>query len=142
MSQKNTIGLAILIALLGGVLWRTVLNAPPPPRDVRSVEVLTETASAASRKLPVQVDAETELFHVAALPGVLVYNYRLVKQKASDLDAAKVAEMLHPLVLQSACSTPETRDQLLAAGVVLRYIYLDRDKAPVTSFDIAPGDCK
>lgn len=141
MGQKNVIGLAVLIALLGGILWRTFLKAPSPPRDVRSVEVLTETANAANQKLPVQVDAETELSHVAALPGVLVYNYRLVKQRASDLDADKVAETLRPLVLQSACATPEIRDQLLAAGVALRYIYLDRDKAPVTSFDIAPGDC-
>jgi hypothetical protein len=142
MSQKNVIGLAVLIALLGGVLWRTVLNPTPPPRDARSIEVLTEAANAANSELPVQIDAETEFSRVEALPGVLVYNYRLVKQKANELDPVKVAEALRPIVLQSACSTPETRKRLLAAGVALRYTYLDRDKAQVTSFDIALADCK
>jgi hypothetical protein len=142
MNQKKVIGLAVLIALLGGVLWRTVLTPPSPPRDVRSIEVLAETANAANLELPVQVDAETELTRVEALPGVLVYNYRLVKQKSGELDLDKVTEVLRPIVLQIACSTPETRDQLLAAGVTLRYTYSDQDKAPVTSFDIALADCK
>lgn len=142
MASKNVILLAVLIALLGGVLWRTVLRPTPAARDVRSVEALTEVANAANKELPVQVDAETELTHVSAQPGVLVYSYRLVKQTASELDAAKVTEVLRPLVLQNACAKPEIRDRFLAAGVALRYRYLDRDKAPVASFDIALGDCR
>jgi hypothetical protein len=44
-------------------------------------------------------------------------------------------------VVKSACTNPATRDTFLKKGVLLRYSYVDTDRAFLTSFDVAEADC-
>ena len=86
------------------------------------------------------VDGETELFSSVALPGVIVYNYRLVNVLASEIDAGAIRELESGVVTQ-ACSTPGTKDGLLEMGVTWRFSYHGRMREHIASLDVTPSDC-
>ena len=102
---------------------------------------LNQVAGRLNRSLPMMIDQETELVSTVGLESTFVYNYRLVNSSASEIDAAKLNELLRPQVTNGACTNPETRDQFLKRGVRLRYLYTDKDRAFITSFDVTAADC-
>ena len=58
-----------------------------------------------------------------------------------QLDAAKFATGAKERVTQGACNRPETREDLLRQGVILRYAYVDKDKQHIATIDVLPADC-
>ena len=109
--------------------------------DMRSQAFLSQVASETNKTLPSTVDKETELINTTGLEGVFVYNYRLVNTSASDVNPAKLVEVLRPQIQSSACTLPATRDTFLKKGVTLRYSYADSQRAFLASIDITPKDC-
>jgi hypothetical protein len=109
--------------------------------DPRSQEHLQEIAAQINRSVPVMIDAETELLPAQGYEGMLIYNYRLVKYSASQLDHEKFAAGAKQKVTQGACGRPETRDEFLKNGVTLRYAYYDKDKQHIATIDVTPADC-
>jgi hypothetical protein len=87
------------------------------------------------------VDAETELLPAQGAPGMLIYNYRLVKYSVSQLDHQKFAAGAKQKVTQGVCNQPDMRDDFLKKGVTLRYSYFDKDKQHIATFDVTPADC-
>jgi hypothetical protein len=104
--------------------------------------VLARAAEEANRMLPRMVDRDTELSSTMALPGVLVYKYRLVNYSVDQRDPATLVAALRPVVTSSACTTPQTRDVFLKRGVTLRYTFADRDRTFIAEFDVNGADCK
>ena len=132
------IGAGALAALL---IWWILPGYFATKEDPRSVEYLKKVAGEINRSVPVMIDKETELMPAEGAPGMLIYNYRLVRYSASQIDAAKIAAGAKQRVTQGACSQPETRDDFLKKGVTLRYAYYDKDRQPIATVDVTPADC-
>jgi hypothetical protein len=128
-------------AALGLVVWWVVPAYFNKPADPLSVEYLNRIAAEINRSVPVMIDEETELLPTTAGHAMLIYNYRLVKHSAAQLDHRKFAEGAKQKVTQGACSRPETRDDFLKEGVTLRYAYFDKDKQHIATVDVTPADC-
>ena len=128
-------------ALVGYVFWRAFPKYFARSEDPRSEAHLSKVAAEVNRSVPVMIDPETELLGLGTGPGMLIYNYRLVRYSAAQLDANKIAAGAKQRVTDGACNSPETRDDLLKNGVILRYAYFDKDKQPIAAVDVTPADC-
>ena len=109
--------------------------------DPRSQEFLDKIAAEINRSVPVMIDQETELMPAAGAPGMLIYNYRLVSYSVGQLDHNKFMAGAKERLKESACSRPETRDNFIKKGVILRYSYFDKDKQHIATVDVTPSDC-
>jgi hypothetical protein len=128
--------------ILAGLLAWWVLPAYFPSRpDPRSVNYLGTIAAEINRSTPVMIDVETELLPSTARYAMLIYNYRLVKYSAAQLDPQRFAAGAKQKVTLGACNRPETRDTFLKEGVTLRYTYFDKDKKHIATVDVTPADC-
>lgn len=127
--------------VLGLLLWWGLPRYLRPAEDPRSAEYLNRVAAEINRSVPVMIDAETELLPSTAGYGMLVYNYRLVKYSAAQLDHQKFAAGARQKIVQGACNRPETRDGFLKEGVTLRYSYFDKDQRHIATVDVVPADC-
>jgi hypothetical protein len=130
----------VVAAFFGAVIWWTLMKTPQV-ENTRSQESLNRLAAEINRAVPVMIDKETELLTAAVAEGMLIYKYRLVSYSVSQLDAAKFAAGAKERVSQSACSRPETRDDLLKQGVTLRYSYFDKEKQHIATIDVLPAYC-
>jgi len=133
----------VVAAIVGALVAREAvahLFSKSEP-NIRSRAYLTQVASEANKSAPSMVDKDTELTTMTALDGTFVYNYRLVNYAKANLDVPKLLSNLQPVVVKSACTNPATRDTFLKKGVVIRYSYVDKDRAFLTSFDVAEADC-
>jgi len=139
METSKTLG--ILAAVIGGVIGSQVARNLFRP-DVKSAAFLGKAAAEVNKKCPMMIDAETEMSHAEGLEGVFVYNYRLVKMSASEVDGAQRQAALQPQVTKLACTTPQTRDTFLKQGIAMRYTYADKDRVPIATFDVIAADCK
>jgi hypothetical protein len=132
----------IVVGVVVGILvWRVVpfyLNKPDNPS---SMQHLTGVAAEINRSVPMMIDAETELLPSEAGEGMLVYNYRLVKYSAGDIDHQKFAAGAKQKVTQGACNQPVMRDDFLKHGVTLRYSYFDKNKRHIATVEVTPADC-
>jgi hypothetical protein len=129
---------AMVAGTVGREAVRSLFNQKP---DVTSVAVLSKVASDLNKTLPMAVDEETELTNVMGLEGVIAYNYRLVNLQTSDIDPGSLVQQLKPSVVKAVCTAPQTRDEFLKNGVTMRYVYTDKDRAHVASFDVTRADC-
>ena len=127
--------------LLGYLVWWVLPRYLQKEEDPRSQEYLSGIAAEINRSVPVMIDQETELMPVAAAPGMLIYNYRLVGYSVTKLDHQRFAAGAKQRVTQGACERPETRDEFLKKGVTLRYSYFDKDKQHIATVDVTPADC-
>lgn len=109
--------------------------------DVTSESFLEASARVASVGLPEMLDEETELFEISAGPAMLIYHHRLVNYLAEELDAEAFEQSMRPGIVEQACGLPETRDDLLAKGVTLRYLYVGKDDVEVCRLDIVAAEC-
>jgi hypothetical protein len=140
--NKNLIALSILLGVVGSLAAKTYFKPSPVTMGVNSQMALSKLASDMNKTLPMMIDKDTELVATVGLPDMFVYNYRLVNHAAQDLDPKKINELMKPGIINSACTTPETREQFLQKGLSLRYSYADKDRQHVTSIDVTPQDCK
>jgi hypothetical protein len=128
-------------ALIGYIVWRVVPEYFKAREDPRSQAHLSKVAAELNRSVPVMIDKETELLPSEGVEGMFIYNYRLVSYSAAQIEAKKFATEAKQRLVQGACNTPETRDDFLKQGVILRYSYFDKDKQPIATVDITPADC-
>ena len=103
---------------------------------------LARVADEVNKTLPRMLDQETEMSTTMALPGVFVYKYRLVNYSVEQLEPAKLVAKLRPAVINTACTSPPTRDGFLKRGVAVRYTYEDRDRKYIAKIDVSAADCK
>jgi len=88
-----------------------------------------------------RVDAETEMMNVGAEEATVIYNYRLVNTDASAITANQMQAALRPKVVNYACTHPGTREEFLNKGITLRYVYHDKIRRRITSFDVTKKSC-
>jgi hypothetical protein len=134
MTQKSKL-LVAMIAL--GVIAACGGGAK---EDIRSAAFLSKTAADLNEMLP-RVEGDIEATSAEGLEGVLVFNYRLLKLRAGEIDRAAFAADIKPEMLRAACGSPDVRDKYFKNGVTIRYSYVDKDGTPLVSFDILPTDC-
>jgi hypothetical protein len=128
-------------AVVGLIVWWVLPAYFSTSNDPRSMDYLEKIAAEINRSVPVMIDEETELLPASVGHAMLIYNYRLVKHSAAQLDHQKFAAGAKQKVTQGACSRPETRDGFLKEGVTLRYSYFDKDKQHIATVDVTPADC-
>jgi hypothetical protein len=135
-----------VIWIVGGVVagllvWWVVPSYLNKPVNPSSIEHLTGVAAEINRAVPMMIDAETELLPSEAGEAMLVYNYRLVKYSAGDIDHQRFAAGAKQKVTQGACNQPVMRDDFLKQGVTLRYSYFDKNKRHIATVEVSPADC-
>ena len=109
--------------------------------DTSRRDFLMEVARRLNKNCPIVVDKDTELSNVYVLGEILVYNYSLVNLLSEDA-APEIIGKIPDLVINDACTTPETLDVLLKQGITVRYIYRDSEMDPIYQTDVSLEDCK
>jgi hypothetical protein len=88
--MKKTILWVTVGVVAGYLIWWLLPKYFREEVDPRSIEHLGKVAAELNRSVPVMVDAETELLPAQGAPGMLIYNYRLVKYSVSQLGSPEV----------------------------------------------------
>jgi len=134
--------LAFLVAIIVGIAAKggvqNFLSGGADPMQ----ETLMQTANQLNKTLPIMIDKDTELVSTIGVNKRFVYNYRLVNHSADQLNAQQLQTVMKPEITNAACTTPQTRDELLKKGVTLQYSYVDKNRTHILSIDVAPSDCK
>jgi len=143
---KRVIGLtsAIIGGIVGSFLVKTLMSSGLGSGSTVPLEVLTKTADKINKMLPIMVDGQTQLVNTIGMPNTFVYQYRLVNVSLGSVESAALAEVeriQRRQVTNLACTTPETRDNLLNKGVTMRYQYADSEGRQVVRFDVKSSDC-
>jgi hypothetical protein len=128
--------LLIVMAALYGFL-RGLDRQRPGIRDQNDLDLV---ATEMNKTLPKNIDATTQLTHVQALPGVLVYEYTFL-QDVSGLKTSAFAANLKTTSVRDNCANQELRDRYLKRGISLRHSFSDRQGMRIASIDVAPADC-
>ena len=137
--KKGTLAILVAMAVFGLLQARGGLFGTS--KKVSSEAFLSEVASRINKDLPRSVDADTSIESVDGLEAMLVYNYRLVKVSAAELNLDQFVSEMTPNVTNAACNSSDTRDTFLKEGVTLRYAYVDKSGVPVASIDVTPAHC-
>ena len=131
---------AIVVAVLavGGLLW----SAPWLIGIGRaSSEDLRTVSYRLTAKLPQMIDPETRLEQIEPGAGLeQVFRFRLVGKDAKDIDAASTIERLRERARAGICGQA-TLAPLVARGVRVTYVYLDRAGTEALRFSVDPIDC-
>jgi len=90
--------------------------------------------------LPMDLDADTRLEAVDVKKRALIYTQRLPRLAAAELDLSATIPMLQQVALQSVCGTAQAK-AVLEQGATVRYVYLDKDGAELTTVDVYQGMC-
>jgi len=90
--------------------------------------------------LPLDLDPDTRLEKVEIVGPNIVYTQHLHGVAAAELDLQQLVPMLQQIGLQSVCGQQEMKD-LSDAGAVIRYHYIDKDRAFLSNVDVPSGIC-
>jgi hypothetical protein len=105
---------------------------------------LRATVDELTPTLPKMVDADTEWTSIAAVPGSLIYSYRLVSGSLSNIPLNKrdaFRERLMSVVTKQVCESKETRDGMFARGVAVRIDYFDKSNSFIGSRTLDSQSC-
>lgn len=139
--------LGLSSGVLGGILGFFIVKSVMGSGFFGSavtLEELTSTASRLNKMLPMMVDRNTELLTTIGMPNTFVYQYKIHNISVDDLTPSKIAELeqfQRRQITNLACTTAETRDNLLNRGVTLRYQYADANGRAFARVDLKPSDC-
>ena len=121
---------------LGFLLFANGCPKPAPTHDAESVAA----GMKAKMKLPVDVDADTQLDDVRANSKTeLGYFLTLTRTTKATLDP-NLAKQMETILRGGACSNPAYAT-ILKAGISVSLAYRTQDHADVTRIVIAPKDC-
>jgi hypothetical protein len=100
--------------------------------------MLKQAASEASKSCPMNIDKDTRLDNVAALPdSKFQYSYTLVNYVKDSINVDEFQKALQPSILNQVKTNPDLkvfRDN----KVTMVYSYSDKNKVFVTSVSITP----
>ena len=131
---------AIVVAVLavGALLWSApwlIGIGQASSEDLRTVSYRL------TAKLPQMIDPETRLEQIEPGAGLeQVFRFRLVGKDAKDVDAASAIERLRERARAGICGQA-TLAPLVARGVRVTYVYVDRAGAEALRFSVDPIDC-
>jgi hypothetical protein len=139
LSRANVTG----VAVGGGLTFLAVIGSVFPDGLVPATSelFLSTVATEMNKTLPRKLDDDTEFVAAFGRDGVLEYSYRLVNVTADQIDVAKLRATVKPELIKTACTTIETRSNLLKRGVMLQYAYQDKNRKEVMVIDIVDKDC-
>jgi len=109
--------------------------------DPHSASFLGKVAAEMNKQLPKTLDDETEWTSVSSQEGQLIYNYKLTKRQASELNGPALMNGIKPQAVQGVCANADLKNKFLKNKVMLVYNYVDVAGAPVGGFQIVPSDC-
>ena len=109
--------------------------------DPHSASFLGKVATEMNKQLPKTLDDETEWTSVGSQEGQLVYNYKLTKRQASEVNGPVLMNAIKPQALKGVCANTDLKDKFLKNKVILVYNYVDSAGTAVGGFQIVPSDC-
>lgn len=123
------IGAVIVIGLAINGVRHLLTDAPQQSRSTSSdpqsqcgpsLAALMANASEMNAFLPMTVGAETEWLNTSAEPCTLIYVYELANIDRNDVTDEALRDVMDPAgaqMVNMACSTPDTRREVLEQGV-------------------------
>ncbi|MCL2803757.1 MAG: hypothetical protein FWD29_07390 [Micrococcales bacterium] len=152
--KKPASFLAAIVALTLAVFSLAGCNTSPSVEEVLADnnnnapiidKLLSDTASNMNKNMPMNVDADTRLDNVSALPNkTLRYNFTLVNTARDDLDAegqAQVEDYLKGQILDGIKGSSDMQ-ALKDAEVTFEYLYKSSDSIELFIFTFGPSDYK
>lgn len=104
--------------------------------------VLVKAASQINKKLPMNVDENTRLDSVSAVPGrQFIYHYTLVTLNSTDVSADKFDSVVKPQLKNRLCESADMQN-FLKNGVTISYLYKGKDGQPIGGAKFAPSECR
>lgn len=140
MSKKNQTYTSVIIAIFAAIFSVGGRYAVNHFGGNELEIVLNKSSMELNKSLPVQIDANTELFSTLATNNEFIYNYRLVNSLQSELDMNLFDKNVKPLVFNQVCSTPDAR-KLLNKDVIMKYRYHDKVKVFIQEIEITKNQC-
>jgi len=153
--MKKTAGLTGAVIAF---LCVTLVHCGPSKEEVAQ-EMIRAMTDKINKGGPQKIDDNSELMSAEALPGVLVFNVRLLMRGSSlikgdsplDLDLAELSgrrkenrgmqlEDMRPLLVKAACDSNAARN-LLRHQITLRYTLQGGEGMRIGSIDVNPGNC-
>jgi hypothetical protein len=115
-----------------------VTNVYSAYKSARDPQTQLQKIAADYQRVPLKVDDDTELTAVTAGPGELVYDYRLVKYQANQIDAEAFRTAMAPLLRTQLCPALQP---LWKSRFNCKVRYSAADSTPVTEILLTPEDC-
>lgn len=109
--------------------------------DPHSASFLSKVATEMNKQLPKTLDDETEWTSVGSQEGQLIYNYKLTKRTANEVNGPALMNGIKPQAVQGVCANSDLKNKFLKNKVTLVYNYVDSAGTAVGGFQIAPSDC-
>jgi hypothetical protein len=122
-----------------GICCLIISSGCSQPRSKNFDETLVEIVATLQKDYPKQLDPETSLDSISALPGkVILYSYTLSKRSKDELDSAALTKALQPLLLD-AVKTNKDIAELRRNNVKFIYKYFDKNGVYFFRFIITPA---
>jgi hypothetical protein len=137
--KPANVTLGVLAALLGAFVARQATSRLFGPQDVSSAAALGKVAADINKGLPMMLNKDIELVTTIGLDGMFIYKARLVDRSLDAIDVPSFIAGVRPEVVNTAC-TIDLR-KLLDRGVVVQYVYVDRDGRQVADIRVGAKDC-
>jgi hypothetical protein len=103
--------------------------------------VLVKAASQINKKLPMDLDENTRLDSVSAVPGrQFIYHYTLVTLNSTDVSADTFDSVVKPQLKNRLCESADMQN-FLKNGVTISYLYKGKDGHPIGGARFAPSEC-
>jgi hypothetical protein len=112
-----------------------------PAADIKPVEITARLASKMNQGLPQNIDPDTQLLFTFGLPGIMVYEYRLVNYALDDIVADRFVGSMKSALVGTTC-TGRARTNMLDRDVAMRHIYVDKDLKQIGIVDMTKADCQ
>ena len=133
----------LLLATVVVVSISILLTLTKPPEI--NQESLKQEIQAMQQKLPIQVDANTQLDAVELQNMEILYKFSVVNHSIQETNVNTKDNnfpwQLETAVKTNACANKSTR-RYINSGVTLAYEYIDENKNKVASFKIPAMYCK
>ena len=101
----------------------------------------SEFASLTNEKLPVMIGNNVRFDNVVGWEDKFTFNYTLLSYTAEEIDVTEFRRRQVPMMINRACTTPQTKI-FFDKDVTVTFNYYGRDGKRITSVDIDKNDCQ
>ena len=117
--------------------------ASEPKGDVKGSldDELKRASQALNEQLPMMIDSETRLDATMGFANQFRYNITLVRHPAAEVDAWKLEQNMHPIIINRVCTSREMQG-FLRNGVELSWSIYGNDGRQITVISVPPSACR
>ncbi len=136
------VAVIVFSGAIGKLVGKTAVENYQSGKNEATIDALLfKTASDLNSKLPIMVDAETQLDNTIGVNNTFRYNYTLINYSSSDISAQDINSSLKEKIINNVCTTEEMQI-FVGNGVTVSYAYYGKKGKLITVIPVLPSQCK